>query len=67
MGEQRSATEAPDLLTIKEVAARVRLSYVGTLGLVHRGLLPAAKVGKAYRVRAADLEVLVTPAGQGGR
>jgi len=44
------------LLTIPEAAARLRCSYPTALGLVHRGVLPAAKVGRAYRVRPEALD-----------
>jgi len=55
--EVMSATmEQHDLLTVSEAAKRLRCSYPTALGLVHRGILPAAKVGRAYRVRPAALD-----------
>jgi len=55
--EVMSATmEQHDLLTVSEAATRLRCSYQTALGLVHRGILPAAKVGRAYRVRPAALD-----------
>jgi len=51
-----ATTEQHDLLTVSEAAKRLRCSYPTALGLVHRGILPAAKVGRAYRVRPAALD-----------
>lgn len=51
-----TTTEQHDLLTVSEAAKRLRCSYPTALGLVHRGILPAAKVGRAYRVRPAALD-----------
>jgi excisionase family DNA binding protein len=39
------------LLTVPEAAKRLRCSYPTALALIHRGQLPAAKVGRAYLVR----------------
>jgi len=44
------------LLTVPEAAQRLRTSYATTLSLIHRGQLPAAKVGRAYRVRVEALD-----------
>jgi len=56
-GDVMSATtEQHDLLTVSEAAKRLRCSYPTALGLVHRGILLAAKVGRAYRVRPAALD-----------
>jgi len=52
----RTTTEQHDLLTVSEAAKRLRCSYPTALGLVPRGILPAAKVGRAYRVRPAALD-----------
>lgn len=44
------------LLTVTEAAGRLRVSYATTLGLIRRGDLPAAKVGRAYRLRPEALD-----------
>ncbi len=53
---------ASQLLTVAEVAAELRVSYQGCLGMIRRGTVPAVRLGKAYRVRQQDLDALVTPA-----
>ena len=44
------------LLTVTEAAGRLRVSYGTTLELIRRGDLPAAKVGRAYRLRPEALD-----------
>lgn len=59
---------AQHLLTAAEVAAELRVSYQGCLGMIRRGVVPGRRVGKSYRVRREDLDALVTPVGAvGGR
>jgi len=43
------------LLTAAEVADHLRVSTMTVYRLVRRGELPAVRVGRNYRVRAADL------------
>lgn len=51
-----ATTEQHDLLTVSEAAIKLRCSYQTALALVHQGVLPAAKVGRAYRVRPEALD-----------
>jgi len=44
------------LLTAAEAAERLRLSYGSALALIHRGDLPAARVGRSYRVRPEAID-----------
>ncbi len=57
---------AQHLLTAAEVAAELRVSYQGCLGMIRRGVVPGRRVGKSYRVRREDLDALVTPHAVGG-
>jgi len=43
-------------LTVPEAARELRMSYGGTLQLIHKGLLPAARLGKSYRIRRDGLD-----------
>ncbi len=51
----------PEVLTADEVAAALRITYRGVLGLIHRGELPARKLGRGYRIRRAALDVVLGP------
>lgn len=44
------------LLTAAEVADQLRVSTMTIYRLIRRGELPAVRVGRNYRVRAADLD-----------
>lgn len=44
------------LLTIPEVAARLRLSKWSARDLVRRGVLPSIRIGRRIRVRAEALD-----------
>ncbi len=44
-----------DLLTVAEVAAKLRTSTTYVYGEIHAGELIAEGVGRCYRVRAGDL------------
>jgi excisionase family DNA binding protein len=48
----------PDPLTVREVAAEFRVNQKTVLSLIHDGTLPAAKLGRVYRIRRADLDAL---------
>ena len=50
---------SPSLLTVDEAARELRLSYQATLGLIRRGDLPAAKIGKPYRIRRDAIDECV--------
>ena len=44
---------ATDFRTVAEVAALMRVSKMTVYRLVHSGELPAVRVGRSFRVRAA--------------
>ncbi len=48
-----------DLLTTQEVAALLKVSIVTVRRLIASGDLPAARIGKSYRIRREDLEAWV--------
>ena len=52
----RSDFSEAQFLTVAEVAARMRVSKMTVYRLVHGGELPAARVGRSFRVprRAVD-------------
>ncbi len=47
---------AQELLTVAEVAAQLRVSTMTIYRLIRSGELPAVRVGRNYRVRAAELD-----------
>jgi excisionase family DNA binding protein len=47
------------LLSIEEVAEILGLEYKTVYRLIHNGELPAAKVGRVYRIYKADLEAFL--------
>lgn len=49
-------TQGGQLLTAAEAASKLRLSYGSVLALIHRGDLPAARVGRSYRVRPEAID-----------
>ena len=58
----RSAAEQPEspveqvrFLTVAEVAAMMRVSKMTVYRLVHAGELPAARVGRSFRVTERDV------------
>ena len=53
--EQSEKVDLPQVqfLTVAEVAARMRVSKMTVYRLVHGGELPAARVGRSFRVPAA--------------
>jgi excisionase family DNA binding protein len=48
-----------DLLTVDEVAEYLRVKATTVRELIKRGELPAARIGKAYRIKRADVENLL--------
>ena len=48
-----------DILTVDQVAAYLQLNRLTIYRYIRRGQLRAAKVGKAYRVRKADVDVFL--------
>lgn len=59
MPEQNAAQETPEYVTPAEVAARVRTSKMTIYRLIKDGALPAARVGKSFRIRAAAVDTLL--------
>jgi excisionase family DNA binding protein len=53
MGGRRS--EGDLLLTVREVAATMRVSTMTVYRLIKSGQLPAIRVGKNYRIRESDV------------
>lgn len=51
------ASNGDRLLTAAEVADQLRVSTMTIYRLIRRGELAAVRVGRNYRVRAADLDV----------
>ena len=43
-------------VTVAEVAAELRVSNMTVYRLVQSGALPAVRVGRSYRIRAADVD-----------
>ncbi len=48
-----------DLLTVDEVAEYLRIKATTVRDLIKRGELPAARVGRVYRIKRADVEKLL--------
>ncbi len=57
------------LLTVKEVAAVMRVSAMTVYRLINSGQLPAVRVGKNFRIRESDLNEYLEDreVGRGGR
>lgn len=54
--------ELAPLLTVKEVVARLQVSYLTVLRLIKRGKLKASKISKSYRIDPADLAAFIQQA-----
>lgn len=50
----------PDLLTVEEAAAYLRVNLVTLYRLLKRGALPGVKVGYQWRILRADLDQLLS-------
>ncbi len=48
-----------EILTVEEAAQYLKVDPVTIRNIIRRGLLPAMKVGRIYRIRRADLESLI--------
>ncbi len=46
----------PEYVTVTEAAARVRLSKMTIYRLIKDGVLPAARIGKSFRIRTAAVD-----------
>jgi excisionase family DNA binding protein len=54
--EGRRSFEGGLLLTVREVAATMRVSNMTVYRLIKSGELPAIRVGKNYRIRESDVD-----------
>lgn len=52
-----------DVISLAQAAKELRVSYLTAFRMVHRGELPAAKIGGQWRVRAETLKRLVSTKG----
>ncbi len=59
MGGRRSL-EGDLLLTVREVAATMRVSTMTVYRLIKSGQLPAIRVGKNYRIRESDVDTYLS-------
>jgi excisionase family DNA binding protein len=59
----RSDLSQAQFLTVAEVAARMRVSKMTVYRLVHGGELPAARVGRSFRVPLRAVENHLRAAG----
>jgi excisionase family DNA binding protein len=48
------------LLTVREVAARLRVSNMTVYRLIQAGDLQATRVGRSYRLRQGDVEAYLS-------
>ncbi len=70
MAERSVAERSAQLLTVAEIAGELRLGRQGVLAFLRRRGIPVILVGRAYRVRRADLDVVLCPVpltGKGGQ
>ena len=56
----RRSLEGDLLLTVREVAATMRVSTMTVYRLIKSGQLPAIRVGKNYRIRESDVDVYLS-------
>ncbi len=50
-----SQPETPQILTVAQAATALQMSYDATLRLIRNGQLPAARLGRGYRLRPEAL------------
>ncbi len=48
-----------EIMTINQVAAYLQLSEMTTYKLVQDGKIPAFKIGRSWRVKKSDLDILI--------
>ena len=48
-----------EILTVEQAAEYLQIHKVTVYKYIHSGLLPAAKLGKVYRIYRKDVEVLL--------
>ena len=56
-----------EILTISQVAAYLQLSEMTTYKLVQEGKIPAFKIGRSWRVKKGDLDILIERLKKGGK
>ena len=56
-----------EILTISQVAAYLQLSEMTTYKLVQEGKIPAFKIGRSWRVKKDDLDILIERLKKGER
>lgn len=54
--------EESPFLTVQEIASHLKASKMSVYRNIHRGVLPATKIGRLYRVRKSDLDTFVAQA-----
>ena len=54
-----STTTDGRFVTVAEVADRLRVSTMTVYRLIQSGELPAARIGKSYRLREEDVDVFL--------
>ncbi len=52
-------TEEKEIMTISQVADFLQLSEMTTYKLVQEGKIPAFKIGRSWRVKKDDLDMLI--------
>jgi excisionase family DNA binding protein len=57
-GDRDRTRGLPELLTVAEVAALVRVSKMTIYRMIRKGELPAIAVGKSYRIPIAEVRRL---------
>ena len=55
----QAASPEPEILTVKQAAAYLQIHKVTVYKYIRAGLLPAAKLGKVYRIYRTDVEALL--------
>jgi excisionase family DNA binding protein len=59
MNSKETIRELPEIMTLTEVAAFLRVRRHRSWQLVRRGQLPSFRVGKTYRVMRVNLEKFI--------
>jgi excisionase family DNA binding protein len=62
-GDRDRTQGLPELLTVAEVAALVRVSKMTIYRMIRKGELPAIAVGKSYRIPKEDVRRLTQARG----
>ena len=48
-----------DLMTVEQVAAYLQLNKLTVYRYIREGRIPAARIGKSYRIRKADVDAFL--------